>query len=217
MAIAALGTALLAGCSSDGNGDLRMMFDVARSIVDPPVTSISLKQASAVPHATMGVRIGGGSEILTILAAFEPGQLWVTGKQLAIVTRRGRIVRTAGLENNLTKLTADEGTDFSPIDIARGQTSRSRWTVQLDDLGFSEASMECSAHAVRREPVVSLGKKVDTERVEEQCSSPALRWAFTNVYWVSPTTGLVWKSIQNVHPKGDPLTTELLRPPEKQD
>ena len=163
------------------------------------------------------VRIGGGSEILTVLAAFEPGQLWVTGKALAIVTSRGRIVRTAGLQQNLAKLTADAGTDFSPIDMARGQPSQSRWTVQLDDLGFFEATMECNAHAVRREPVISLGKTVDTERVEEQCSSPALQWTFTNVYWISPTSGLVWKSIQNIHPKSDPLTTELLRPPEKQN
>src|SRR5689334_2888070 len=136
LTLTVLATVLLAGCSSDGNGDFRMMFDVARSIVDPPVTTISLQQASAVPHATMGVRIGGGSEILTILAAFEPGQLWVTGKQLAIVTRRGRIVRTAGLEHNLVKLSVDLETDFSPIDIARGQPSRSRWSVQLDDHGF---------------------------------------------------------------------------------
>lgn len=216
-ALGCIAALFVGACSSEGGGDVSSLFSIARNLVDPPNTAVSLQQAASISHATMGIRIGGGSEILTVLAIYQPGQLWVAGTQLSIVTRRGRIVQTVGLEHDLTKLISDGDQPFPPLAVANGQEMHTKWLLDIADSEAFSAPMECDARPVRPEVVSVLGKNIDTERVEETCNAPAIRWTFTNVYWISRTSGLIWMSVQNVHPKMDAITTELLRPPPMQD
>lgn len=216
-ALSCIATLLVGACSSEGGGDISSVFDIARNVVDPPNIAVSLQQAASIPHATMGIRLGGGSEILTVLAIYEPGQLWVAGTQLSIVTRRARIVQTVGLEHDLTKLIPDGDQPLLPLAVANGQAVHTKWLLYIADLGIFSAPMECDARPVRPEAVSILGKSIETERVEETCNTPSIGWTFTNVYWISQTSGLIWMSVQNIHPKMDAITTEFLRPPATQD
>jgi hypothetical protein len=186
---------------------------MAKGIVAPPHTAVPLQVAASLPEATMGVRIGDSSEALLVLATYEGGNLWLGGTQVSVVTHNGRIVQTVGLEHDLTKLSAIADQAFEPLAIANGREVHTKWMADIADLKVFSASLECDARPVRGQRIVILGKTIETEKVEETCSCASLGWTFTNNYWISPTSGLVWMSVQHVHPNLDPVTTELLRPP----
>jgi hypothetical protein len=112
----------------------------------------------------------------------------------------------------MTKLTPYGSVIPSLVPAVQGQRVHTRWFIDIKDLLVSGALMECDAHAVGPESVTILGKAISTVHVTEDCSVPALKWSFTNHYWISPTSGVVWQSLQHTHPKLDPLTIEVLRP-----
>ena len=53
-------------------------------------------------------------------------------------------------------------------------------------------------------------KRHDTVRIVETCASPRRR--FQNTYWVAPEDGRIWKSIQWLGPRLNPVTIEVINP-----
>ena len=51
-----------------------------------------------------------------------------------------------------------------------------------------------------------------TEVFHERSVTREIDWNFENRYWVAPEDGLIWKSIQHMHPDVPPVTMELLKP-----
>ena len=102
--IAALAcTALLAACSSDGSGDWRALLQVARTSWEGRDAAVGLNEAAAIPYSTLGVRLNEGREQILILALDSNGErLWTSSSRVAITTRNGRIVGTAGFGTDLS-------------------------------------------------------------------------------------------------------------------
>ncbi len=200
---------LLAGCSSEGNGDWIAMYHMARDSWERSGGPVQLEEASAIPYATMGIRIGGDMEQILVLAT-ENGsrRLWTSAAKIAIVTRDGRIEAVAGLQYNLAghAAPANAKVDWK---VRRHYV----WIADFADLGAYSVKIECDDVPQEPEQIVILGQGIDTLRVEENCRSELLDWSFTNTYWVSRISNRVWRSIQYVHPKLDALEFELLRPP----
>ncbi|MEI9889046.1 MAG: YjbF family lipoprotein [Rhizomicrobium sp.] len=173
----------------------------------------SLGDAAAIPYATLGIRIDEGREQILVLATDESGErLWTSGTAVALSTRNGRIIRTAGLGTDLTGFITgnDRREDWT-------RPHAYAWTADFRDLGLFSVSVVCDVRPVGIDPIVILGKQFDTLKVEETCRSEMIGWSFSNTYWVSPATGRVWRSIEHVHPKGPTIEIELLRPPLSQD
>jgi hypothetical protein len=72
----------------------------------------------------------------------------------------------------------------------------------------------CQTVRKGRENIEILGKAIPTIRIEEACRADALDWSFVNTYWAGAQSGMVWQSVQHIHPQLGPITTEILRPPE---
>lgn len=198
----------LGGCSSGGNTDLRSVASVIRLSLAPP-QRVTIKQAAAIPYATIGIRLGNGPQAIGTLATDDGGQrLWASGQKVMIVTtRNGQIQRTVGLPNNLTWLTPSGSTEANP------SARRSIWSADFADLGVYAASIQCDALASANVQISILGNRIATRRTNVRCVAPQLNWSFQNTYWTNLQTGLVWRSIQHVHPKLDPIEIEILRPP----
>lgn len=199
---------LLGGCSSDGNNWIEM-FKVARNLWDTRDAPVGLDEAAAIPYATLGVRVNGGREQILVLATDNHGErLWTASALVAITTREGRIVRTAGF-----------GTDLSGYGNGVGsagdwnQPHRYSWSADFADLGLYSVLVQCQVTPAGPDPVTILGKEINTFRVDETCRADRIDWSFTNSYWISSETGRIWRSIQAVHPKGLVLEIEILRPP----
>ncbi|MEJ0024630.1 MAG: YjbF family lipoprotein [Rhizomicrobium sp.] len=199
--------ALLGACSSEGAGDWSRLFELARSSWEDH-SHLPLSTVADIPYATMGVRIGDDPEQMLVLATDTDGeQLWTTSSRVAISTRRGRIVATAGLPRNLTAYTTADHQDswLVPRTFA--------WHADLADMGQYSVRIDCTDTPGQRETISILGAPLDTVRVDETCRSDAIGWSYANTYWVSRSTGWVWRSIQHVHPGMEALEIEILRPP----
>ena len=171
---------------------------------------VTLEQAAAVPYASLGVRLGGGPEAMIILAG-EMGEerLWTSAAKIALTTRSGRIVRTAGLPHDL-------GGYESMGDLDEYGARTVRWRGDFPDLKLYSVSIVCQDRQAGDETIVVLGRDIHTRRIDESCSSESrqLDWSFENTYWIDPANSLVWRSIQHVHPQLDAIEIEVLRPPD---
>ncbi|MDE2111685.1 MAG: YjbF family lipoprotein [Alphaproteobacteria bacterium] len=210
-AVPILATALaLGGCSALGGGDAASLVALAKNVWNGNSGSVTLEQAAAVPYASLGIRVGDGPEGMLILAGDTDGQLlWTSGAGAAISTRNGRIVRTAGFAQNLGGYESrgdTPGTDGM-------QTVR--WQADFPDLNLYSVSITCQDRPAGNETIIILGKDIHTKRMDETCASDESRlgWAFDNTYWLDPSSGVVWRSIQHIHPGFNTIETEILRPP----
>jgi hypothetical protein len=205
------GALLLAGCSSDGDTSWQDIYGAAKLAFSGDGGAITLKQAASVPYASMGVRMGDGPEQMVVLASdAQSGQLWTSAAHIAVETRGGRIVRTSGFAHNLSAVAGDD-----PLAAFADPAAPARDTVrQIDfqDMNLFAVTLHCHIESEGSDPVTILGARIKTLRIEETCHSEKPDWSFTNVFWMD-TSGLVWKSVQHIHPDLDPLETEILRPP----
>lgn len=196
------------GCSSGGNADLRSLASVIRLSLGP-AQRVTIKQAAAIPYATIGIRLGTGPQAIATLATDDGGQrLWASGQKVMIATTRGgQIQRTVGLPNNLTWLMPSGTAEANP------SAKRSVWLADFADLGVYATPIQCDTLASANVQISILGTRIATRRTIVRCVAPQLNWSFQNAYWTDLQTGLVWRSIQHVHPKLDPIEIETLRPP----
>ncbi len=175
--------------------------------------AVQLNDAAVIPYATLGIRIGGDPERIVVLATDSHGErVWTSASRVALTTRRGRIVATAGLGHDLSAFVGDSALN-GDWKIARSFS----WTADFNDLGLYNVEVDCDDIPAGSEKIVILGKDIDTIRVDETCRSNQLDWSFSNTFWVSQVSNRVWRSIQYIHPKMGALEIELLRPPQSED
>ncbi len=131
---------------------------------------------------------------------------------VVIVTRDGRIVRTLGLDHDLSGLSA-RGGNLPPPAAAITAPFASQRLEDFPELGMYGVIVTCNARAAGRQTIKILGQPIATVRVDESCRSRKPEWSFTDNYWVDLDNGRVWRSRQHVHPKAGFIETEIFRPP----
>jgi hypothetical protein len=203
---------ILSACSSDNTGGFGDLYGVFSQIVlGGGGGGVTLQQAAAIPFATIGVRIDGGSEGILALAVTNPGdeRLWTSASRVALLTKNGRIIRTAGLEHNLTDARIRAGQPGAPGWQAG---AISRWEMDFADLNLYSVLVTCQAAVHGQETIKNFSVSIPAIRVDETCRSEQLDWTFVNSYWIAGD-GRTWRSIQYVSPKLGPIEVEILRPP----
>lgn len=211
--LAAAAPLLLGACSSDSSSGWTQLLGLAKQSFNRP-EKVTLEQAASIPYATIGVQFGDNPETVLVLASDLHGtRLWTSAARISITTRNGRILQTAGMPKNLTA-TYIQGNDTLANIAPAAELATMRSSRLLD---FREDSMfsipvTCGLEPRGPAPIVILGKRLDTTRYDESCSSTVLDWSFTNSFWID-ASGFVWKSIQHIHPDAGPVEIEVLRPP----
>ncbi len=202
---------MLTACSSDSNTDWSQLYQAAKLTFASDAGTVTLKDAASVPYASLGVRVGDGGETMVVLASdMQSGQLWTSSARAALLTRGGRIVRTSGFAHNLSAFAGDDPLPaFRDPAAAPVETTRQ---VDFWDMNLFSVTLHCRIASRGEDKVTILGSAIATHRVEESCTSDRPDWSFTNIFWMD-RSGLVWKSVQYIHPDFDPLETEILRPP----
>ena len=210
----ALASLALAGCTSGaGGGDWSHIYELVHQSWTGGAGTITLQQAAAVPYASLGVRVGGGPQTLVVLGADQSGHLlWTSAAKIAIETDNGRVMRTAGFPGDLSNVGFSG--DDPLLAFERGGTGPQQATRTMDfrDINVFGIPVSCTLAREGSETIQILGTDIQTQRIGENCVSAKLDWQFENTFWMG-TSGFIWKSVQNIHPKQDPLTIEVLRPP----
>jgi hypothetical protein len=206
---------MLAGCSSSGTSDYSQFFQALRqgAVASFGNARITKVQAAAIPYASMGYRLNGGSEQLLVLATDANGeQLWTSAAHVVIVIRGGRIVRTVGLEHDVSSVTPKMGQQIPDIAAALKGNVTSTRLEDFPDIPAYGVALVCALSRKGSQTVLILGHGIATIRIDETCRGVDLKWSFTDSYWTDPDTGLVWRSRQHITPKGGIIDTEILRP-----
>jgi len=207
---------LLVRCSSDPNSDTAGLTRVLGQSLDifSGGDSVSLKEVRSTPFASIGVRVGSGAQTMLLLAT-ETGRstVWTSALHMALEIQSGRIIRTAGLIQNLSGTTFSGGDPLdagvqnlrAPADVKR--------SLDFTDLNAYGIAVNSTIEPAGAAAVDILGTPIACVHAVEHCTCPALNWNFTNEYWASAHNGVVWRSLQSIHPDFDPVEIELLRPP----
>ncbi|HYM19113.1 MAG TPA: YjbF family lipoprotein [Micropepsaceae bacterium] len=207
-ALSLLGAFGLARCGSNSDIDYATLKALYQGTMQP--SSVAREDAARIPYASVGVRVDGGPQMLLVLATVTGADLlWTSNAQVAVVTRGGRVLKTAGFRENLGA-TWFEDSDVLVRDLAPGEKG-----IRLVDLpGQNAYSMpiESTLAGATPETIVILGASLQTMRVVEENHCVQRNWNFQNIFWRDPGNGFVWRSEQTLTPKGPVLEIEVLRP-----
>ncbi len=205
----------LAGCDMPyglNYDTVKTSLAVSTGLEEAP--GITLEQASQIPYASIGYRIGGSQEFILVLASTIAGSLlWTAADHRALVTANGRVTRSAGFEWNLAE------TSFSqpdPVQTGLHQLTTNVLlvrTLDLRDVDRFGVSVQSTFTPIGKTKVSILGADLDVLEVHEDCRCDDLDWSFQNVFWADVGSGFIWRSVQNIHPNLGALTIEVLRPP----
>lgn len=174
---------------------------------------LSRKRIDAVPYASMAARIGSGPRSLIILDSFDGDRLiWVSADHVALVTRGGRIVESAGLPQNLVGtqfLRADPVMDILSVGNSGSAAERLVSLVPPDQYDLPIISHFTPAGD---EAIEIVGLRFNTIKFQEHCVCRDIGWRFTNHYWADNRTGFIWKSQQHIHPQLPVVAFDVLKP-----
>lgn len=165
-----------------------------------------------LPYASIAVRQKGIQRSLLVLGRVSGDELnWVSADRGILITRHGRLIRTVGFPENISK------TDFINTDYFSGITPPAHNPVpatRIIDLSPGNRfgiKVESSLEIIGQE-TIEIGKhRHETTRYDEICFSSQIGWKCTNSFWLD-SKGRTWRSTQHFSPRAEPITIELTKP-----
>ena len=186
--IAAGGAFLVSGCTMPpviGNA-----INAARTVVTgAPDVPISPEYVANLPYASMAAKIGRGPRSIVVLGKYDGADLhWISADNAVVVTRNGRITKTAGIGKDLL---GTQGIEDDPVAAAtfafEGIHTR---TVDVTDPGaIYGIPIESTFEVVDRETIQILDRERDTIKVFESNTAMTVRWRFRNEFWLISSRG----------------------------
>jgi len=193
---------------------VRNAYDAARFLtVGMPDVEISRSLVDQIPYASISAKVGKGPRSLLILGRYEGTDLyWLSADNATVVTRAGRVVKTAGFPENIK---STHYHDIDPIDrhLHKPESPR-RFSRAIDiDKGDLYGLILDSKFEPRGEVSISIVDfNLRTVLYEEINTARTLNWSFSNYYWVDVFDGFVWKSVQHIARGFPPIEIEVLKP-----
>lgn len=180
-----------------------------------PGPEITRELVNQIPYASIAARIGRGPRSLLVLWEIDGETLtWLSADNIAILTKRGRIIRTAGLPEDLN---ATRFPQPDPLALGHEGISAIRSPYgRLIDLNAPrrfdvEIVSEMRVIGQRTIEIASIG--FDTVLVEETCRARHFNWKYQNRFWLDPVDAFVWKSEQYTTRETPRFVIEALKPP----
>ncbi len=201
---------VLAGCGQSRLGRvLGSIEDLGGGDVD---IVAEVERVRALPYASVVGKFGRGPQSVLVLGVARGDELsWFSADNAIVVTRGGRLVKTAGLPFNLRKTVFVED---DPLRRAPEALDGETWRRLVDiDRGDWFGLVVQGRMRVRGvEDIEIFGTRHTVLRVDEQCRARDADWTFTNTFWIDPDSGQIWRSRQHVDPETPPLEMWVLKP-----
>ena len=178
-----------------------------------PDKPIDRQEIANLPYATIAAKIGKGQKAVLVLADNKLGEeRWVATDGAILVTRDGRLMQTAGFDDNIRKTLSQ-----MPDPLASGRTDLNGMTMtrflDMDLEGqFQTVPIRSTFEVIGPQRIEIEGLFFDTVLVREHNKSLTINWKFDNLYWLDPYNGFVWKSRQYFTRNLPPVVIEVLKP-----
>lgn len=197
--------------SCGGGLGVDVLGAVRFAVVGSPGVPISRDLVDETPYATIAAKIGNGPRSLLVLWRTEGATLhWLSADGAAIVTRGGRVVRTAGLPTTIRD-TIISGAD-PVVTGLQLDPEGTLFTREVDFPSIGIVVMSSDFRVVGPKSINIAEIDFETILVEEEVVAGHLNWKFTNRYWVDPADGFVWRSQQTISRDFPPIVIEVLKP-----
>ena len=194
---------------------LTNVYDAARLVtVGIPDTPLSRGQVSKIPYASIGAKIGKGPRSLMILAHIRADGLhWVSADRAVVVTRGGRVVKTAGLPENLrdTRFDGQDPVNKSLHQLKQPASFQRR--LDFDGDRYFGLVAESTFEPIEEQTLTIVEIEFKLILVRERVRAQTINWDHDNYYWVDVFDGFVWKSRQHIARSFAPIEIEILKPP----
>lgn len=212
---------VLAGCTNDGSSAFeRLRPQIEATVLGgdeaPPQATAPIDRAAlnAIPFATIAVSAPGQDRAFVAAVANNDGfVVYQDTIRRSVVLEGGLLVGTHGLGFNLSAIkhqTDDPVAVATPLARWPSRVTRNYQFALVGQDGF-DITVVCQHQQVAAERIEIVELFYDVVRVEETCGNGAR--VFSNIYWVDPGTGFIWKSQQWIGPRQpDPLIVEIIRP-----
>ncbi len=204
----------LISCTSIKNGNIAPgyleAFDAIKTLILGFDNKIDPEVISKIPYASMKVRIGNGPLALMILQTIdEEESTWVSADGVYLVIKKGKIIKTQGLPNNLfEKLTSFNSWQNITENKVNYTSYFSFREPELNNLKVKSVYLNGGLSKV---PLTFETKELLL--INERITSDLIGWNETNSYWLDQEN-FVWKSVQYVSPRLPPIFIEVTKKPQ---
>ena len=210
-------TYLTAGCSTFDPSNIAPAYQNAfkamqNSIFGYETNFISPELIREIPYASSIVKIGNGPEGLMILESKEKEiTTWVTADNIYLQLRKGKIIKTNGLSNNITNLTMPHFLSSSNF-LNTSKELKYKFYYSYDVPFLANLEVNAQYEIIGNEKIKLLGEERELTLVQEKIFSKAVAWKEVNKYWLDQS-GYVWKSEQFISPRLPKITIEVTKKP----
>jgi Group 4 capsule polysaccharide lipoprotein gfcB, YjbF len=217
--------AVVAGCSAGGGtvyerlGPMLQQQLLTGTAVGEPEPApeqpreITRAELNQIPYATISLQAGDNPRAFVVPLADNGGYLvYQDAARRGIVMRGGLITATHGFGYNLDSVAHRHDDPIAvptPLPLWPGMVERSYDFTIRGQIPYQIAVM-CEFDRGVREIIEIVELRLEVVRMVETCTNPERR--FVNTYWADPESGFIWKSVQWVGPRLDPMTVEIIRP-----
>lgn len=160
--------------------------------------SVSMQEVQDSKIDLLYVRLGEKSRVVMSLGAYEKGQYkWISADQVMIVTEKGKIVKTVGLDKELSYSSLPATDNFSLLNI-------DQFSQVIDTNDAFGLLSKSTVIRKKDESITVLDKTFSTTLVEEAvlftgADNKELQWI--NRYWFDSKSGELLRTIQTPFPE----------------
>ncbi len=179
---------------------IKDIFIKNKNTIDPEIIK-------NIPYASALVSFGNGPNALMILESkFKNDFTWVSADGVFIVSRDGVIIKTAGLNHNLTSSLVE--TDWKSIDFSRTYSKY----ISFDQPYLKNMKVEVTYEVIGKEDVLLHNSVRKLLLIEQTLKNDYLGWEVKNKYWLDDKD-FVFKSEQYISPKLPKVFFEVTKKP----
>lgn len=183
------------------------------TVMGGPDLDVTRTAVTNLPYASMAARVGRGPQGLLLLSYSQGDQqVWRAASEVVLVLRFGRLVRTAGFDEDLvsSRVLTEDPLEYG-LHRLEGPREFSR-TIDSEPGKRYGQPVDCRVETVGPRKITIVEIEFDTVLAREDCTARLVHWSFTNWYWVDPVDGFVWRSTQYFARSLPALEYSVLKP-----
>lgn len=193
-------------------GYVQAFYAIKNATLGTDNSTITPELIKNIPYASMLVKIGNGPYGLMILESVNDDKsTWVSADGIYFVIKNGRIIKSQGLNNNLTQTSLPYFfTSESYLKESLEKQIKFYYSYDKPYLSSLEISANYDIGKSKSEDLLMINK--DLREVKEKITNDQIRWKAVNKYWIDDE-GYVWKSEQTISPKVPKIYLEVTKKP----
>ncbi len=208
---------ILQSCSLDSidrriaPGYVEAFRTIKNSFIDLDNELITPELIENIPYASLTLKIGRGAPGLLILESVDGNkQTWVSADGVYLVLEKGRIIKTAGLFNNLVNFKTAKKDFADLMDSKSFETLINYYSYDVPEL--NDLRVVAKRQFIQMEQVKLLSFEKSLHLIDENISNDFIGWKRQNKFWIDDEN-FIWKSEQFISPKLPKFQIEITKKP----